>query len=354
MPEQHLATGKAKLTRVNTSPRISVIIPVHNGAGTIAQCLAVVGTSDYPDYEIIVVDDGSCDETLGIVSGFPCRVIALPLNRGPASARNQGARTAKGELLFFLDSDVSVTSTTLTDVAASFASRPEISALFCSYQRETIPWNFFTDYKNLVHHYTHQTARGDAATFCGGFGAIRRKVFLAMGGFDENHRMLEDVELGYRLYQAGHKIFLNKTIQLTHHKRYSLLGLIKSDLFGRAIPWTRIMLRKRIIRNDLNTRVHNSLSVVVAFAFLLALPAAVLVSYGPAVATALLLSFLMLNHDFLGFVRREKGLVFTLQTIGMLWITYLYSGVGLLLGIGSFLAEGLCSKFRAKTGRCQP
>src|SRR4051794_30874320 len=187
MHKQHLATRKANRTRVNTAPRISVIIPVHNGAGTIAQCLAAVRISDYPDYEIIVVDDGSCDETLKIVSGFPCRVLALPVNRGPAAARNQGARTAKGELLFYLDSDISITSTTLTDVVASFASRPQISALFCSYQKETIPWNFFTDYKNLVHHYTHQTAREDAATFCGGFGAIRREVFLAMGGFDENH-----------------------------------------------------------------------------------------------------------------------------------------------------------------------
>src|SRR5262249_23946862 len=159
--------------------------------------------------------------------------------------------------------------------------------------------NFFTKYKNLVHHHTHQTARADAATFCGGFGAVRREVFLEMGGIDETYRALEDVELGYRLYQAGHKILLNKAIQLTHQKRNSFPGLVQSDLFGRAVPWTYLMLRKRIFRNDLNTRTHNCLSILVAFAIPFVLPAALTGAHAGVLAGALLLAFLLLNHRFL-------------------------------------------------------
>ena len=262
-----------------------------------------------------------------------------------------GAQVARADILFFLDADITVTPSTISTIAASFSDRPEISAMFCSYQKETIPANFFSQYKNLVHHHTHQTAHEDAATFCGGFGAIRRSVFHQIGGFEPDHRFLEDVELGYRLHQAGHKIFLNKSIQLTHHKRYSFAGLIKSDLFGRAIPWTRIMLAKRIIRNDLNTRTHNALSVAVAFA-LLVVPATALHQPAGLVAAVMLLLArgASLDRHFLKFVRREKGVRFTLGTIGMLWFTYVYSGVGLLLGIAGFLGDWLLSREPGKRG----
>ena len=219
---------------------------------------------------------------------------------------NRGAEKARADILFFLDADITVTPTTLGEVVASFAQRPRIAALFCSYSVETIPSNFFTQYKNLVHHYTHQTARGDAATFCGGFGAVRLEVFREMGGFSEEHRMLEDIELGYRMHRAGHEIFLNKSIQVTHHKTYTLAGLVKSDVWGRAVPWTRIMLARRVARNDLNTRLHNVLSVVASWALVSAVAIAPASPSARAAVAVLALGILMLNRAFLAFVLRTR------------------------------------------------
>ena len=134
-------------------------------------------------------------------------------NAGPAAARNKGAEASRGEILFFLDSDIIIERNAIEQIVKSFQSKPNISALFCSYQKNTVPSNFYSEYKNFVHHYTHQNSLENAATFCGGFGAIKRETFFKFGGFDENYRSLEDMEFGYRLYKGGCKTYLNKQIQ---------------------------------------------------------------------------------------------------------------------------------------------
>ena len=83
----------------------SVIVPVYNGAETLEACLAALVGQDYPQdrFEVIVVDDGSTDETAAIASGFPVRLIRLPENRGRIEARVRGAREARFETLVFND-----------------------------------------------------------------------------------------------------------------------------------------------------------------------------------------------------------------------------------------------------------
>jgi GT2 family glycosyltransferase len=318
---------------------LSVIIPVHNGAHTLRPCLSAVAGSDYAGAEVIVVDDGSTDDSRAVARAFPCRLITLARNMGPAAARNRGAAAARGGLLFFLDSDIVVERDTLSRVVAAFGRDPTVAALFCSYGSTTVPRDFCSVYKNLLHHYTHQIAATEAATFCGGFGAIRRDLFLAMGGFDERQRWLEDVELGYRLHRAGHRILLAKEIQLTHLKRYSLLGLIRSDVVGRAIPWTRLMLRHRIVRNDLNTRAENVASVAAAWLLPPCLALAAVTPPAWAAAALLLAGLVWLNRGFLALIRRETGPVFLLGAVPMTWLTYFYSGLGLGLGVLLFLRD---------------
>ncbi len=316
---------------------VSVIIPVYNAEETVEGCLESVFSSDYKDFEVIVVDDKSTDRSLDIATEFSCNVVRMAKNSGAAAARNKGAEASHGEILFFLDSDIIVEKNTIEQIAKTFQSKPEISALFCSYQINTIPDNFFSVYKNLIHHHTHQTSCEGAATFCGGFGAMKRDVFFRFEGFDESYRSLEDMELGYRLYQSGYKIYLNKEIQVTHCKKYTFLSLIISDVINRAIPWTQIMLNKKIFRNDLNTKINNVLSVPLSLLLLLNIP---LLFFWPKCRypfILLLVFFLALNSDFYLFVLREKGGLFTLKTILMNWFNYLYSGAGWTIGVFSCL-----------------
>lgn len=322
------------------SPQLSVIIPIYNGKDTIGDCLGALFRSNFRDFEAIIVNDGSTDASDQIVSRFPCRMVWQD-NAGPGPARNLGVRAARGQILFFLDADILVKPESLGRIISTFASRPDVGALFGSFGKETTPDNFVTVYKNLFHHYTHQTAEEAASTFCGGFGAIRRDVFEAVGGFHPPHRFLEDVEFGYRLHRAGVAVILQKDLQFTHCKNYTLWSLVRSDLYGRAIPWTRLMLSQRLFRNDLNTRTHNVLSVPCSLALaagMLSVPVAVL--RGHAVATiagvvTLSVCFAWLNRRFLAFLAEEQGAGFALRAAPLLWLGYLYSAAG--VGIGTYL-----------------
>lgn len=320
-------------------PKVSVIIPVFNGQNTIEQCLDSVDRSNFSPFEVIVVNDASTDDTLEKIKPFDCHVKSLPQNVGPAQARNVGVEISKGDILFFLDADMLIEPDTIERISESMNDDPTISAVFGSFQKETPIKNIISKYKNLIHHFTHQISNEAAATFCGGFGAIRRTVFTDMGGFNPNYRYLEDIELGHRLYNAGHCILLNKDIQLTHLKTYSFLSLIKSDIIGRAIPWTKLMLKNRIFRNDLNTRLENIISVPLSYLFIGFIPLSFFWPAGWFFLWFYLLLFLILNFRFLDFVQKEKGWDFFVKSTLLLWIGYIYSGVGFVIGLFSYLLE---------------
>lgn len=314
--------------------RISIIIPVYNDPANLKKCLDSLDRSLLKAYQLIIVDDGSDLGSEEVAASRCDHYVSLDQNGGQAAARNIGARLASAEVLFFLDADMMVEPETLGQILEKFNAHPEISALFCSFQHDTPQENFFSQYKNLQHHFTHQVSSREAATFCGGFGAILHSVFKDIGGFQEELRFMEDVDLGYRLHQAGRRILLCPSIQLTHNKRYSLPSLIRSDVFQRAIPWTRIMLEHRIYRNDLNTSSNNIASVMIVFLMLVA----VIFYRGGAwglvlLELGLLLTLIFLNRQFLSFVRTARGNLFALRAVAMVWLQYAYSGLGLGLGL---------------------
>ena len=315
---------------------ISVIIPAFNAEGTLGACLSSVFASDYTDFEVIVVDDHSSDKTRAIARTMPCSLIETSVNAGAAAARNAGAARASGAILFFLDADIVIQPGSLRRIMTVLAERSDLAAMFGSYQAETAPADFFSQYKNLLHHYTHQISSPQAKTFASGFGAVRAEVFTALGGFDPGQRFMEDIEFGYRMHRAGYRVLLDRELQMTHCKRYTLASLVRSDFFGRAVPWTRLMLEKRIFQNDLNTRINNVLSVPIAL-LILAAPLALRFAWiGALVAVAMVL-FVALNHRFLEFLLRKKGLRFALAGALMTWFAYLYSGLGALVGLAGYL-----------------
>jgi GT2 family glycosyltransferase len=322
----------------SANPALSVIIPVYNGSSTLGRCLSALTASTFRNFETIVVDDGSSDDSVAVAARFGVRVVCLERNAGPAAARNAGVAVSSAPLLFFLDGDIVIPPSFLAKALDALESRPEFSALFCSFGKETLPENTCSRHKNLVHHWAHQTAAPEAITFCGGFGLIRRAAFLAVEGFAIEQRFLEDVDLGYRLHRAGHRILLVKDIQATHAKAYTLGSFLRSDLFGRAVPWTRLILKHRIVRNDLNTRVHNVLSVQTACVLPLSL------AWDPSLrlAAGLTLLFLWLNREFLRLGAHEYGLAFAVQSAFLCWLSYLVSAVGVCLGVGAWLRD-LCS-----------
>ena len=85
---------------------ISIIIPVYNAQKTLVRCLNAIYKSKYNDYEVVIVDDDSTDSSRSIARGYKCRMIKLKKRYGAATARNVGVKNSKGEILVFVDSDM--------------------------------------------------------------------------------------------------------------------------------------------------------------------------------------------------------------------------------------------------------
>ena len=247
-----------------TSPLLSVIIPVYNSQTELKQCLAALAKSHYEDFEVWVVDDGSTVpiKPLTDACGFGYRRIHGP--SGPACARNRGVEKARGRYVVFIDADVCVHGDTLALFAEAFRRDPTVDAVVGSYDEAPACPHFISQYKNLLHNYVHQNSRGEIQTFWSGCGAMKRDVFLAFGGYDEQRYRRpsgEDIELGIRMSVAGHRIILDPRIKAKHLKRWTLLSLLRTDIFDRGVPWTRSMLRARAVGKTLNVTPVQRLSV---------------------------------------------------------------------------------------------
>jgi GT2 family glycosyltransferase len=331
--------------------RISVIVPVYNGGSDLARCLAALAAGRRPHDEIIVVDDASTDGSGALAAGLGATVLRLERNAGPAAARNHGARHAQGDVLFFVDADVAVAPGSLDHVRASLDAHPEVAAIFGSYDVDPTAPGVVSRYKNLLHHFVHQHSATEAATFWAGCGAIRRTVFTEVGGFDQERfrrPSIEDIELGYRLRRAGHRILLDKALQGTHLKRWTMASLVRTDVMGRAVPWTRLILESGQLLDDLNLRRDQRWSAaLVAFAA----GTVLLVAWRPAfivVPAAALLTVIGLNRELYAFFRRRGGFRFAVAAVLLHWFYYLYSSLAYLAVWGPFRWRALTAAVRGR------
>ncbi len=317
---------------------ISIIIPVRNDPENLEHCLRSLDASEYSDYEIIVVDDASTDDTPEVARRHDVRLLRQATRSGPAAARNRGAEAADHPYLFFVDADVCVQPGTLGHVAARFRDAPSVDAFFGSYDASPGATDFLSQYRNLLHHWVHQDGRKNASSFWSGCGAIKRSVFFDLGGFDTGFTAasVEDIELGARLRQAGHRVELDKSLQVKHMKRWTLWLMIRTDIRQRGVPWTRLLLRQGKIPNDLNLRYSQRLSALLALAVPVALILALWLRDSWKLWSLLALGFLagvvLLNRRFYRFLSRAKSPLFAALVIPLHILYFLYSSLAFAAG----------------------
>lgn len=323
---------------MKTSPpeqRISIIIPVHNAGDDLRRCLQGISASDAPPFEVIVVADGYSDGSWQAADEFGARVVFLAQCRGPARARNLGARAASGELLLFIDSDVVVSPEAVGMVAGAFRHDPGLAALFGSYDDQPSAGNFLSQYKNLFHHYVHQSAGEDASTFWSGCGAVRRDVFEELSGFSEDYDRpsIEDIEFGCRLKRRGHRIRLLKGLRVKHLKRWGVVSLLRADFLYRALPWSLLILREGRMPNDLNLKTSTRLSVATVYLLTASLLLGMHQPKWLILAVPCILALLAFNHDLYRFFMDKRGFAFALVAVPWSWFYFFYSGLAFSLAL---------------------
>jgi GT2 family glycosyltransferase len=309
---------------------IDIIMPVYNGEVFIVKSLPpLLAMKQRGEVrEVVVVDDSSVDSSVKIAEELGAKVISTGGRLGPGAARNQAATVAEGDLLWFVDSDVVVHDDAIEHLLSGFSDE-NVVAVFGSYDDQPAAQNFLSQYKNLVHHHYHNRGNTEASTFWAGCGAVRKKAFLDVGGFDaKTYRRptIEDIDLGYRLIEAGGQIRLVASVKGSHLKVWRLFNLIHTEVFCRAIPWSRLMLTRSGLVDDLNVSATERIKAMLAGLLMLALAAAVIGNLSWWIVWVLTAVALVVNKDLFLLFNRRKGLLFALGGVAFHQLYYLYSG----------------------------
>ncbi|MBA4372680.1 MAG: hypothetical protein C0402_07420 [Thermodesulfovibrio sp.] len=329
--------------------RLSVIIPNYNGEKTIGSCLEAAYTSRFDDYEVIVVDDGSGDDSVRIIEQFPCRLIKLGTRSGSARARNEGACQSTGEVLFFIDADCLLLPDTLSVVDQTLRGN-ERRVFGGTYTPLPYDKDFFSTFQSVFIHYS-ETKKTEPDYIAGHALAISRKLFLEQQGFPETFLpIIEDVEFSHRLRRAGIKLEMNPAILVTHIFNFSLVKSMR-NAFRKSHFWTIYSLQNKDLAADSGTA-SVELKVNVISWFVIAVAGALLIlspgklPAAPAVSVALLtmVTNLYTSRRLLGAMHAAKG-------PGFAWLAALYYTALYPLAVGAGGFSGLVRYYLVFRGK---
>jgi GT2 family glycosyltransferase len=204
-------------------PRVSVVVAFRNAARTLAECLDSLLELNYPDYEVIVVNDGSTDASAAIMERYPFRKITHPVNLGISAGRNSGLRAATGRIVAYIDSDARADPDWLRYLAATYVEQgvagvggpnpvpPEDAWVAqCVFRAPGGPTQVMLDDCTAEH------IPGCNMSFL-------KSALEDVGGFDEQFRTAaDDVDICWRLIDAGYRLGFNASAVVWHHRRPSV------------------------------------------------------------------------------------------------------------------------------------
>jgi glycosyltransferase involved in cell wall biosynthesis len=322
----------------------SVIVPAYQAAATLPRCLAALHDQSVAvdRYEIIVVDDGSRDETAAVAdkllggdrSNRPAaRVIRAP-HGGPGQARNLGAAAARGRILLFTDADCEPAHDWLERLTAAVEADGVSGAkgAYRTHQRSWVARFVQQEYQDKYDRMLTQPAIDFVDTYS---AAYRREVFEAAGGFDPALSVNEDQELSFRLASQGkHLVFVPAAVVFHQHVTSAQRYLRRKVLIG---YWKARVLQRhpgKAVRDS-----HTPQVVKLQIGLLaLALPLSLLALIAPALFSPALLLWLALLLSMLPFVakiaRRDPAIVVIAPF--MIGLRALGLGLGLLAGFVNF------------------
>src|SRR5437867_6823563 len=229
------AFAEAPCPPARPCPRVSVVCWTYNGGRVIRDCLEGLRRLDYPNFEVIVVNDGSTDTTAAVLREYDFRVITTE-NRGLGSARNTGMEAATGEIVAYLDDDAYPDPHWLAYLSAMFCGTmhaavggPNIAPPGDGRIAECVALAPGNPAHVLV-------SDQEAEHIPGCNMAVRKACLQAVGGFDPQFRVAgDDVDLCWRLRERGLTLGFSPAAMVWHHRRNSVRAYWKQQMgYGRA------------------------------------------------------------------------------------------------------------------------
>jgi len=315
--------------------RISVIIPNRNKADTIGMCIESVLQSDYDNFEVVVVDDGSEDRSVEIIKKYPCKLIALRNHYGTSRARNEGALNSTGEILFFTDSDCLLEKDTLKRVNESFERHGSGCIISGTYTLLPYDKDFFSTFQSITVYYAE--TKKDFPDYAPAHAmVIASEAFKKSGGFPESFLpIIEDVEFSHRMRRRGSTIVSDANIQVRHIFNFSFTKSLK-NAFRKSLYWSIYSLYNRDIHSDSGAASFelkiNVAMLFIAFVMVLAGTISDLKIFYILSALAILINIIF-NRKLLFMFYKAKGWRFGL--LAGLYYLFIYSisvGLGAITG----------------------
>lgn len=326
------------------APKISVIVPAYNAARTLPVTIDSLKALDYPDFEVIVVDDGSSDATAELVRGAGFTLVTMEVNGGAGTARNVGATVATGEILAFTDADCVVPSGWLLGIPQMLAEN-DVAALSGPYSGSHIA-SFVPMFTWYLLEVKERAQRSFVRSCTTSNLACRRDDFFAAGGFprfalgEKSRRAFqghEDANFGFFASQRlGRKILWEPTFNVVHQFRTGVGEFFREQAFYGEVIFISNCKFPEMARNR-----ESNFNKTSTFLQLLALLCGAAAGVGLAGAGLLTANPLLLaggagvlvvgipvataamNHRLLHLVwRKQRSPAWLAGSVGMLMVTY--------------------------------
>lgn len=230
---------------ISDYPQVTIIVCTYNRKDELSACLDSLVVQDYPNFDIIVVDDGSTDGTIDLLKEYKARhniqVVRNEINKGVSGARNAGIRNATGEIIAFTDDDCIATQNWITELVRGFSIDKKIMIVGGRIDDPT-PTNILGIATKGLYFITNKDSYDHLPT--GGNLACKRE-YLIHNLFDETLKYgSDDDDLCQTCLEKGYKFFFRFQASVIHNHRSTFWGLMRQRyIWGTTLIWFRLKHR---------------------------------------------------------------------------------------------------------------